>query len=589
MTRRAAILLASLLCVSLVRIAAAASAPTSPPPGVAVFVPDAAPPSALHAEPVPPSFVGLSVRRDANGGLVPLTRPRVTAAGAKTGRQLPATLAYGDYYVLDGSESAVAVNPSDGQNVVAGYNEGWDFNPDIPISNSTTGNTLWTARVFPVGQGVYQGYPFGPWCVSGNAPGEFFTTLIRHDLFPTDNSHIVVSHSTDTGTSFTKFCEVPKDVFQDRSMMDIDRPAALGGTSGPHDGKLYLCYDDYGPAGSGYVGSFLRVMSPAGDSLIEVQLSGTGAVPFRGNQFQPVAGGVTNPDGSVYFVSSAVSGGGATAIAYFHEIAGAGGGTKTYLKSTLTWAPAGQRLGATQRWGVNGHRIDNRGFLAIDRSSGGYRSRLYFITNRNPNPADPTKDQGDIYLSYSTSGGTSWNTARVPTSAGRTQFFPMLDVDAQGWIHVAYYENGSGLENNGVLNAGSANVLYTVSRDGGRTWTPALQVNETANKLVLEDPPIELGAFDYYMIGDYMQLRAVGVGSTTTAYVVWTGYDKWRNDEGMGTKKERVMATRVGAPIAPGASPGNVALLALALACTGAVALFARRRAPGPERVLDDA
>lgn len=584
MTRR----IVSILACVLSTVAVANGAPSTPFRAT-VFYPEPSQTPSLAAAPVAPSFVGKVVRLDSRGHLVPIQRPRVSTLGLRAAQPLSTASLIGDYYVLDGSESSVALGPASGVNVVAGYNEGWDFDPDIPVSSWTSGSGVWSTRSFPVGDGVYQGTPFSPWCNAGNAPNEFFATLIRHDLFPTDNSHVIVSHTTDGGTTFNKFYELKKDVFQDRVMVDIDRPASLGGATGTHDGKIYICYDDYGPAGSGYSGSYLRVLSPTGDSLTEVQLSGTGTPPFRGNQFQPVAGGPQNGDGFIYLVSSATSGGGATQIAYFHTIGGGGAGSAFYLLSTLSWAPAGQRLGASQRWGVNGHRIDNHGYLAIDRSNGPRSGRLYFITNRNPNPSDPTKDQGDLYLSVSTSGGATWSSARIPTVVGRTQYFPMMDVDAQGWIHVAYYENGPGQQDNGALNAGSAAVYYTVSRDGGLTWSPSQPVNDPGNALVMEDPPIELGAFGYYMIGDYMQLRATGTGAATSVYVVWTGFDKRRTDTGPGDKKERVMATIVTTPPAPGTSPAHAGLLALILACTGAAALFTRRRTPSPERVPRDA
>jgi hypothetical protein len=579
MTRRIALVLAYVFCT-----AAAAQGETTSPPRATVYFPESGSFASLKPGPAPPSFVGKAVRLDGRGRFVPLRAAQKSAAVLPTGRRPGTTLGAGDYYVLDGSESSVAVNPNDGMNVIAGYNEGWDFDPDIPLSASTNGNSYWGSRAFPLGVGVYQGTPFSPWCNAGNASGEFFATLIRHDLFPTDNSHLIISRTTNNGATFTKFFELTRDVFQDRVMVDIDRPATLGGATGANDGKLYVCYDDFGPAGSGYAGSYLRVLSSTGDSLSEIQLSGNGTPPFRGNQFQPMSGGRQNADGHLYLVSSAVSGGGATQIANFHEITGAGGGTATYLKSTLSWASAGQRLGASNRWGVNGHRIDSRGYLAIDRSTGPRSGRLYFITNRNPNPGDASQDQGDLYLSVSTSGGSSWTTGKIPTAVGRTQYFPMMDVDAQGWIHVAYYENGFGSVNNGALNAGTASVYYTVSRDGGLTWSPVVQVNDQANTLVMEDPPIELGGFGYYMIGDYMQLRATGVGAATSAYVVWTGFDRRRTDTGPGDKKERVIATVVNTPPAPGTTPRQAGLLALLLAGTGAAALFTRRRAPADER-----
>jgi hypothetical protein len=335
-----------------------------------------------------------------------------------------------------------------------------------------------------------------------------------------------------------------------------------------------LCYDDYGVGGGTYQGSYLRVIDTAGATLTETQVSGTGTPPSRGNQFQPVAS-VT--DGGFYFVSAGFTSGGATRYANFHETLNAGG-TITYNKSTLSWAPAGQRLGTTSHWGVNGHRIDEHGYLDVDRSSGVRRGTLYFITNRNPNPSDPSQDQGDIWLSKSVNNGAGWTSARIPSGTGRTQYFPMMDVDDQGWVHVAYYENGEGIEDSGALNAFAANVFYTLSKDGGQTWFPPTQVNEVDNEMFLDDPPAELGAFDYYLIGDYMQIQAFGTGPGTSAYVLWTNYNTYRADDGVGTKKERIVATVVTTPLLPSATPVQIGGLALLLMVSSAAALALRRR-----------
>jgi len=365
---------------------------------------------------------------------------------------------------------------------------------------------------------------------------------------------------------------VPRSVRQDRAMFDIDRTTARGGTSGIYDGQMFLCFDDWGPGGSSYTGSYLDVLSPAGAVLSELQLSGTGAVPFRGTQFQPVAG---LNDGQIYFVSNQLINGGSSVAAQFHEFASAGAGTKSYTKSTIIWSPAGQRLGTSSHWGVNGHRIDERGYLAIDRTNGPRRGYLYFVTDRNPNPSDPTKDQGDLFLSISYTKGSLWETAPIPTSEGKTQFFPMIDVDDQGWIHVAYYQNETG-PNGGALNASLANVFYTVSRDGGLTWAPPVRVNQLENSLELDAPPGDYGGTDFDLIGDYMQIHATGTGANTSTYVAWTGFKNWRTDDGVGNKRQRVYVTRLAAPVAPAALPGTVAGVALAMAALGALAL--RRR-----------
>jgi hypothetical protein len=177
--------------------------------------------------------------------------------------------------------------------------------------------------------------------------------------------------------------------------------------------------------------------------------------------------------------------------------------------------------------GVNGHRIDPVGYLDIDRSFGPRRGHLYFISNRNPNPSPINSylDQGDVYISVSTDSAVSWSSAAIPTATGKTQYFPMLDVDEQGWLHVAYYQNETGLVNGGVLNASTANIYYTYSTDGGTSWALPVQANDPAHSLDYNDPPPDLGG-GYYLIGDYASIQATGNDSSTKAYALWSGYDK---------------------------------------------------------------
>jgi len=189
------------------------------------FSPERAVAAPRNAQPPSPTFIGKAMQRDAKGGLIPIVRRKPAAAPssrqavAHPARVLrpesaafrPSTLS--DYYVQDGSETALALNPWNLQNLVAGFNEGWDFDPDIPLSASTLGTAQWNSRPFPLGTGVYGGYPFNPWCIAQNAPGQFLSSLIRRDLQPSDNARVVIARSIDSGGSFTKWHEVAREVF----------------------------------------------------------------------------------------------------------------------------------------------------------------------------------------------------------------------------------------------------------------------------------------------------------------------------------------------------------------------------------------
>ncbi len=503
------------------------------------FFPEPPKPVPSDLQPAPATFEGKAFIKDKNGRYVPVQKalPQFNLRANSTSKisQAPQS----DIYIQDGSETSIAVNYDNGNNLIATYNEGWNFNPDIPQSNSTDGNVSWTNRSFPNGGGTYTGYPFDPWAKRGNSAGEFFSTLIRYDTTTgSGNTHCIISRSTNGGASFSLFFEEIKAVFQDRQMVDIDRTTARGGGSGTtHDKKVYLCYDDWGTGSPTYNASVLQVVDSLGSPLAEYLVSTAGS--FKGSQMQPV---VDTSDGRLYIQATAISGGGGTIIANFHRVVNAGGGITTNV-SNLTWAAVGQQLGTSLRWGLNGHRIDQHGFLDVVRSSGPRRGRLYFISNRNPNPSNSALDQGDIYISVSTNGAVNWSSAMLPSASGKTQYFPMLDVDQQGWIHVAYYQNDTGIVDGGVLNASKANVYYTYSTDGGTSWATPLQINSGINALDFNDPPLDLSAGAYYLIGDYAQLQATGMDTSTKVYILWSGFDKDRNNSGVGDKKERVYCT----------------------------------------------
>jgi len=486
-----------------------------------------------------------------------------------------------DTYVQDGTGPVVVVDPLNPMDVFVAFNEGWDFDPDIPLSTSWQGGASWTSVQFPPGTGIYAGYPHTPWAQPGNDDQEYYASLVREDLYPTDNTHTIITRSGDSGANFGVFYEIPNDVRQDRSMFDIDRTSGRGGTTGAHDGKLYVCYDDWGDGGPAYASSWLKVLSPEGGLLVATPLSTV--AQFKGSQFQPVAGTL---DGQLLLASMSLTNGGATVNATFFEAVN-GGATVSGPRATLSWAPAGQRLGTSNLRGVNGFKIDEHGYLDIDRSNGPRRSYLYFITNRNPNPTNAALDQGDLWLSVSVDRGASWTSKKIPTDVNVTQYFPMLDVDDQGWIHVAYYENASGFPNDGVLTADHARLRYTVSRDGGVSWTPAAFVNGGNSALSFEDPPLDWGAYDYDVLGDYQRLQAAGTGDNTVAFVSWTGYDMNRTDDGVGTKKQRVYLTRLVTPPAPGPSAGALSLLAAGL-LAAAAATLARRLRTQPAPVTND-
>jgi hypothetical protein len=79
----------------------------------------------------------------------------------------------------------------------------------------------------------------------------------------------------------------------------------------------------------------------------------------------------------------------------------------------------------------------------------------------------------DIYFCKSTNEGTSWTT---PIKINRDgfppgdQFFPWIEVDRAGVIHMVFYNTRHRVVNDGNEH-GYIDAYYSTSSDGGATWT----------------------------------------------------------------------------------------------------------------------
>jgi hypothetical protein len=106
--------------------------------------------------------------------------------------------------------------------------------------------------------------------------------------------------------------------------------------------------------------------------------------------------------------------------------------------------------------------------LAADPSSGPFRDRLYAAWT------DFRSGEGQILLSHSEDRGKSWSDPVVVNRGGGPAFRPMLAVNDEGVLGIAWYdrrESDSGL--------GYA-VRFAASLDGGETVEPGVRVSEEA-------------------------------------------------------------------------------------------------------------
>jgi cysteine-rich repeat protein len=424
-----------------------------------------------------------------------------------------------------GREVAVAADPS-GTRVVALFDQ------------AVPGGQVWSSDSMPLlawtssglgGVGAFVAQPFAPWAAPGNADRELYVSQSFRSV-DLSEARAVVYRSTDGGGVWSVFFSSTQGGLHDRPMFDVDRTALRGGGavgSPARDGEVYLTYDVLSPSSEAYQGSFLQVLrSDGGASGAALEIP-SNATDGRGTAFQPVAGiadGVVHLAGRAYEDDDVVYRfrtftGGTTAVAVEAEV--------------IRGSAAGQKLGTTTHRGFNGHRMGGYGVLAIDRFTS-VRGRRYFLGHLNPNPTDAAKDQGDLVLFRRDASAAAWTRidetvpdGRAGTAATRveSQFLPMMDVDDQGIVHVAYYEN-TNRKNCAGLEAGetcAADVYYTSFDPSREQWRTPLRLSAESGQVIYTKASQDLAAADdFQLLGDYQRLTVSGRDAAKRVTVCWT-------------------------------------------------------------------
>jgi hypothetical protein len=140
--------------------------------------------------------------------------------------------------------------------------------------------------------------------------------------------------------------------------------------------------------------------------------------------------------------------------------------------------------------------------MAIDRSGGPYAGQLYVCF-----ASDFVSGSGaDVYVSTSTDGGATWSALTMVNDDGtwRSQFFPSMDVDANGHVDVGFYDRRDDKKN--------VAVRYYVARssDGGATF----QRNRPVSDVSTDFTAYPQGAY----IGDYTSVAC----TDRTLHAMWT-------------------------------------------------------------------
>jgi hypothetical protein len=112
-------------------------------------------------------------------------------------------------------------------------------------------------------------------------------------------------------------------------------------------------------------------------------------------------------------------------------------------------------------------RVPALNYLAVDSNTGTLYAVWFDTTNR-----DGSNYNTDLYFSKSTNQGTTWTAPRIingDTSPPGDCFWPWLEVDQQGRIHMFFYDTRGIVQADGTIN-GLINAYYSYSDDEGATW-----------------------------------------------------------------------------------------------------------------------
>lgn len=158
--------------------------------------------------------------------------------------------------------------------------------------------------------------------------------------------------------------------------------------------------------------------------------------------------------------------------------------------------------------------IDAEAGLAWDATGGTFGGRVYLIyTDEQPDQSNDT----NVYLMTSDTRGSTWTPAVATATSPRSQFLPRISLDpTTGHLAVGYHDaqldTGTGLyDTDGVRNT-DAMYFMTFSADGGATWTFPFQVSEGPSNA--QDAANQI---DY---GDY----------TGLAFVAGVAYPAWADN-----------------------------------------------------------
>jgi hypothetical protein len=334
------------------------------------------------------------------------------------------------------SEPAITVNPNNTNQLIAGSNLN-------KVYRSNDGGLTWTKSTLSSTYGVWG----DPAIVADNNNNFYYTHLSNPSSGGSFLDRIVCQKSTNGGSTWSNgtFTGLNSTKDQDKQWISFDK----------NNNNLYMSwtqFDVYGSTNATHKTNILFSKSP--------DFGVTWTTPIQLN----------NIDGSCVDDSSTVEGAvpavGPSGQVYIAWSGPNGLVFKKSLNQGVTWSTTETQIIQTHLWDFNVPGVDRCNGMPItacDISTSPYNGTIYVNWSDQTNGVNDT----DIFISKSTDQGATWSSPiRVNNDPpGKHQFLSWMTIDqTNGYIYIVFYDRRSYTNNN-------TDVYLAYSTNGGTTFT----------------------------------------------------------------------------------------------------------------------
>jgi BNR/Asp-box repeat len=370
---------------------------------------------------------------------------------------------------LNESEEAIAVNPTNPNNIVVFTNVGHaeaGLSAGMFLAVSFDGGKTWTTKLVALGGND----PLGDGCCDPSLSFDPYGNLFMTYLYEAEDQ-VPVALSTDGGLTFHVIANISKASLPGKKtggdnrglFRFVDQPTITAAHN-----EVWVVFNAGGPMvatgarvrGLGQVGGFIPVEVVPGTNNCtygDVSIGPSGQVMDACTLTESGQGGGkifvnTDPDG----------------------LGPAGFGDRTFVTQThvggFDFIPA-----------QPDRSVDAEPGLAWDRTGGPHAGRVYLVyTAEHPNESNNT----DIYVRHSSDNGATWSApVRVNDDhSANSQFLPKISLDpATGNIAVVWYDSrndlGTGPGDTDQIPNDDAQFWGAFSINGGASFTRNIQIS----------------------------------------------------------------------------------------------------------------